>query len=68
MIFDKIFNVEAENEKYVFLSCNIADKDKFIDEYFEYFFDEKVMFNHFNYLYNVPFTPTKENFIICIMN
>ncbi|MGM9970342.1 MAG: Hachiman antiphage defense system protein HamA [Anaeroplasma sp.] len=62
MLFDDIFNVIEENEKYIFFYCNITNKNELIDKYFDYFFDEEVMYKHFNYLYNVPFIPTKENY------
>lgn len=61
--FDEIFDVYSENEKYTFLYCNISNKKELIDKYFDYFFDEEIMFQHFNHLYEIPFTPTKENYI-----
>lgn len=61
--FDTIFDVYDENEKFTFLYCNISNQDELMEKYFDYFFDEKTMFQHFNHLYNIPFTPTKENYI-----
>lgn len=61
--FDTIFDVYDENDKFTFLYCNISNKLELMDKYFDYFFDEEIMFQHFNHLYNVPFTPTKANYI-----
>ena len=63
MKFDSIFEVVEENDKYIFLYCNIENKSEMLEKYFDYFFDEKVMYQHFNYLYNVPFSPTHENYV-----
>lgn len=63
MRFDDIFEVVEENDEYIFLYCNIENKNELLEKYFEYFFEEKVMYQHFNYLYNVPFIPSQENYI-----
>ena len=63
MRFDDIFEVVEENDEYIFLYCDIEKKNELLEKYFEYFFDEKVMYQHFNYLYDVPFNPTRDNYV-----
>lgn len=68
MVFD-IFKIEIEEEKFIFLSAFIEDVVKTADDFFNFFFDEKRIFQYFKCLEeNCVFEPTKKNYASLYLN
>ena len=63
------FNIEVNEDNYIFISCNIDDPEKLADSFFKYFFKEENIFKYFKCLDdNLIFTPTKANYVALYQN
>lgn len=62
IIFDSFFDVKNDNDNFVFYILKKEKFNEFIDDLFNYFFDEKNIFNHFNYLHKCDYNPDIINY------